>query len=77
MAESCLIGGLGGLLGILFALFFDGFAMSLMGLAFELQVRPASLGEGLALALAIGLVGGLLPARSAARLEIVEALRHA
>ena len=77
LAESCLIGALGGLLGILFALFFDGFAMSLMGLAFELQVRPSSLGEGLALALAIGLVGGLLPARSAARLEIVDALRHA
>ena len=77
LAESCLIGGLGGLLGILLALFFDGFAMSLMGLAFELRVRPASLGEGLVLALAIGLVGGLLPARSAARLEIVEALRHA
>lgn len=77
LVESCLIGGLGGLLGVLLALLFDGFAMSLMGLAFELQVRAASLGEGLALALGIGGVGGLLPARSAARLEIIEALRHA
>jgi len=77
LAESCLIGGLGGVLGVLLALLFDGFAMSLMGLAFELHVRPASLGEGLALAVGIGGVGGLLPARSAARLEIIEALRHA
>ena len=77
LVESCLIGAVGGVLGVLLALLFDGFALSLMGLAFELHVQPASLGEGLALALAIGAVGGLLPARAAARLEIIEALRHA
>ena len=48
-----------------------------MGLAFELDVTPAAVGRGLVLALAIGVLGALLPARAAARLEIVEALRRA
>ena len=55
---------------------FDGFAMNLVGFAFELDVQPATAARGAALAFAIGLIGGLLPARAASRLEIVEALRH-
>lgn len=76
LLESVLIGGLGGGVGVLLALAFDGVALNLLGLSFELDVRGATLLRGALLAVAIGLFGGLLPARAAARLEIVEALRH-
>lgn len=76
LVESALVGIAGGLLGAALAQAFDGFGMSLMGLAFELDVTPAGLGRGLVLALAIGVLGALPPARAAARLEIVEALRR-
>jgi putative ABC transport system permease protein len=76
LVESILIGVAGGVGGAALALLFDGFGLSLMGLAFELEVTPAALGRGLLLALAIGVLGALLPARAASRLEIVEALRR-
>ena len=76
LVESALIGAAGGALGAALALAFDGFAMNLMGLAFELDVTPAGLGRGLVLALAVGVLGALPPARAAARLEIVDALRR-
>lgn len=77
LLESLLIAGLGGLVGAALALLFDGFALNLLGLSFELEVQPQTLLRGGLLAAAIGLLGGFLPARSAARLEIVAALRHA
>jgi len=76
VVESSLVGALGGILGVGLALAFDGIPLSLVGLAFEIDVRPGSVLQGLCLAVAIGFLGGLLPARSATRLEIVEALRH-
>jgi ABC-type antimicrobial peptide transport system permease subunit len=75
--ESTVIGALGGVAGVGLAFAFDGFALSLMGLAFELEVRAESVAEGVGLAVLIGALGGLMPARAAARLEIVEALRQA
>lgn len=74
--ESVIVAAAGGALGGALALAFDGVGMSLLGLAFELDVRPLTLLYGLALAAAIGVLGAALPARAAARLEIVEALRH-
>ena len=41
----------------------------------QLRVGPSDLAAALALALVIGLVGGLAPARRAAQLRPVEALR--
>ncbi len=76
LLESLLIGTLGGALGVGLAIAFDGYALNLLGLSFELEVERASLTRGLALALAIGLVGGLAPALAAARLDIVQALRR-
>lgn len=74
--ESFIVGALGGLVGLSLALAFDGVGMNLLGLSFELDVRPDTMLRGSLLAGAIGLLGGLLPARAASRLEIVEALRH-
>ena len=76
LLESILLGVLGGAVGLGLAALFDGFAMNLVGFAFELDVQAATAMRGAALAFAIGLLGGLLPARAASRLEIVEALRH-
>jgi ABC-type antimicrobial peptide transport system permease subunit len=76
LVESALVGAAGGALGAALALAFDGFAMNLMGLAFELDVTPAGLGRGLLLALLVGVLGALPPARAASRLEIVDALRR-
>ena len=76
LVESVLVGVTGGMLGLALAMLFDGAALNLLGLSFELDVRRMTLVWGGLLALAIGLLGGLLPARTAARLEIVEALRH-
>jgi len=76
LLESALISLLGGALGVAGARVWDGLGVSLVGLAFELEIGGVSAARGLAMALAIGVIGGLLPARSAARLEIVAALRH-
>ncbi|HUQ50973.1 MAG TPA: ABC transporter permease [Gammaproteobacteria bacterium] len=44
-------------------------------LIFEMQVTPALLGLGIALAVGVGLIGGLFPAVRAARLPVATALR--
>ena len=77
LLESVLVGLLGGLLGGGLAMLFDGFALSLLSLSFELSVEPGSLIGGLTLAFAIGFLGGLLPALAALRLQIIDALRGA
>jgi len=81
LAESLTLAALGGLLGAgLGWLAFDGASMASVGatysqVAFRFAVTPQLLGAGLALALAIGFVGGLLPAIRAARQSIVVGLR--
>jgi putative ABC transport system permease protein len=74
--ESGMVALLGGALGVALAFACDGLALSLVSLSFELDVGAGHALQGLTMALAIGLVGGFLPARSASRLEIVAALRH-
>ena len=83
LAESLTLGAIGGVLGGLAAyLAFNGYQTSTMNfqtftqVAFAFRVTPELLGMGLAYALAMGLVGGLLPAIRAARLPIASALRE-
>ncbi len=76
LIESTLVGILGGALGIAASFAFDGYGMDLFELSFRLDVTRSAVAGGAALALASGILGGLLPARAAARLEIVDALRH-
>lgn len=83
LAESlalALAGGLAG--GALAYLAFDGFRAATLNwqsfsqVAFAFRVTPALVVQGLVLALAIGLVGGLFPALRAARLPVATALRE-
>ena len=83
MAESAVLALLGGVLGgVLSWVFFDGYRTSTMNfqsfsqVAFAFRVTPVLLGQGLACALVMGLLGGILPAIRAARLPIVNALRE-
>ena len=83
LAESLALGAIGGLLGGVAAYFaFNGFETSTMNfqtfsqVAFAFRVTPELLTMGLVYALAMGLIGGLLPALRAARLPISTALRE-
>jgi putative ABC transport system permease protein len=83
LAEAMLLSAVGGVIGgaIAWALF-DGFQTSTMNfqsfsqVSFGFAVTPWLLGEGLSLAVVLGLLGGVLPATRAARLPIVVALRE-
>ncbi len=81
LAEALLLALGGGMLGALLAwLFFNGNVVNTLGanftqVVFKLSVTPANVASGIVLALAIGIVGGLLPALRAARLPVAQALR--
>jgi putative ABC transport system permease protein len=83
LAESLALGALGGVIGgILAYLAFNGYQTSTINfqtfsqVAFAFKVTPELLVLGLGYALAMGLIGGLLPALRAARLPIPTALRE-
>jgi putative ABC transport system permease protein len=81
MAESLLLSVLGGAIGALLAYtLFNGYSVSTLGqgftqVAFNFAVTPALVWQGLFWALAIGFLGGLMPALRAARLPVTAALR--
>jgi putative ABC transport system permease protein len=83
MLETMTLALLGGLLGAVITwLVFNGYTVSTLGnnfsqVVFQFKVSPALLGNGLKWALGIGLVGGLLPALRAARMQVTDALRAA
>jgi len=79
LAEALLLALVGGLLGAAAVhLLLDGLSVSTSSkvtqLAFDLAVGPDAVLRGLAGALAIGFLGGLLPALRAARLPVAQAL---
>ncbi len=79
--ESLLLGLVGGCVGLFFASFLQLFTISTMNfqtfseLAFTFTLTFEIFYKGLAFSLIMGLVGGVLPAFRAARMNIVEALR--
>jgi putative ABC transport system permease protein len=83
LIESTLLALLGGLLGVLLALPIREFTTGTMTfstfseLAFRFAVTPGMLMAGLIFSAVMGLVGGFFPARKAAGMPIVEALRQA
>jgi putative ABC transport system permease protein len=79
--ESVLLSALGGVLGCLLVMPLDGVTTAIGGsnfsdLAFDFHVTPAIMLAGIAFAVALGSFGGLFPASSAARKEILTALRE-
>jgi putative ABC transport system permease protein len=79
--ESVLLAALGGLLGCLLVFPLNGVTTGIGSstfseLAFAFRVTPQIMLVGLAFATILGAVGGLFPARMAARKEILVALRE-
>jgi putative ABC transport system permease protein len=81
--ESVLLALLGGAMGCLLALPINGITTSTTNwssfseVAFAFRVTPAALTAGMIFAALMGLVGGLLPARRAARQPLAASLRAA
>jgi putative ABC transport system permease protein len=76
LCESILLSLPGGLLGCALGwALFNGLSASPFGFSFQLAVTPDLAMIGMAWALAMGLVGGLLPALRSARVPVTEALR--
>lgn len=81
LAESLILGLLGGLAGLVCASFMQLLTISTMNwqtfaeLAFGFSLTAGIAARSLGFALVMGLAGGLLPALRAARMELVEALR--
>jgi ABC-type lipoprotein release transport system permease subunit len=81
LVESALIAAIGGLLGCLIALPVNGFVASTTNwsnfstIAFNFRVTPGLLLAGLIFAVVMGVLGGFFPARRAAKLPVVQALR--
>ncbi|MBM3754720.1 MAG: ABC transporter permease [Acidobacteria bacterium] len=79
--ESVLLAALGGLIGIILVLPLNGVAtgigsnLTFAEIGFELRITPGIAAFGMGFALFMGAIGGLLPASSAARKEILTALR--
>ncbi len=82
LLESLVICLLGGAIGCLATLPFNGLSTGTANWAtfseitFSFRFGPQVLLQGMALALAMGLLGGLFPAVSAVRIAIVDALRQ-
>ena len=76
MAESLLLALIGGALGIGLAKAFTLAGDPTNGMLVSFYLPPSGMAAGAALALTVGLLAGLLPAVSAMRLQVVEALRR-
>jgi len=80
MAESLVLAAAGGVIGAAATfLIFDGASASTLGgnftqVVFDFKLSPALIAEGLAMALCVGLLGGIFPALRSARMPIVAGL---
>ncbi len=81
LCESLVVAAAGGTLGCLLALPMNGLATGTFNwstfaeVSFEFRVTGGLLARGMAFALVMGVLGGLLPARLAARQPVLDALR--
>ena len=83
LVESLLLAAVGGVIGLAAASAMQAVAVSTTNfqsfaeLAFRFVLTPRIVGQSLVFALAMGVVGGFIPAWRAARLQIVDCLRAA
>ncbi len=83
LLESIFLAVLGGALGVLLAYPMNGFStgtgqtQSFSEIAFSFRITPQIVAIGMAFAVVMGVIGGLLPALRGARLPITTALREA
>ncbi len=81
LIESAVISSVGGVVGCLIALPVNGIVTSTTNwasfseVAFSFRITPGLLLEGLMFAVVMGVLGGFFPARRAAKMPVVEALR--
>jgi ABC-type antimicrobial peptide transport system permease subunit len=82
LIEALLISLAGGILGCLLVLPLNNFQtgigsfVTFSEITFDFRVTPAAMGIGIAFAALMGMIGGLFPAASAARTQILTALRQ-
>ncbi len=82
LLEGLLLALAGGVLGVLASLAFNGVQMNMLPetfttVSYDLRVTPKVMFISLAVSLAIGLVGTIMPAWRAARMSVTSALRDA
>jgi ABC-type lipoprotein release transport system permease subunit len=83
LGEALLLGLVGGLVGLLAASFMQALSISTTNfqtfaeIAFSFTLTPGIVLASIAFSLAMGFIGGFLPATRAARMKIVDALRAA
>ena len=81
VAESAIIALIGGVLGCLMALPMNGIVTSTTNwasfseIAFSFRITPGLLLAGIVFAVIMGVIGGFFPARRAAKMAVVQAIR--
>jgi putative ABC transport system permease protein len=81
IVEAAIISAIGGVIGCLLALPVNGIVASTTNwasfseIAFSFRVTPGLLAAGFVFAVVMGVIGGFFPARRAARLPVIQALR--
>ncbi len=81
LLESVILGLLGGILGALLALPMNGISAATANfetfseVLFHFRITPGIIFRGLVFAIAVGILGGYLPARRAARIRLIEIIR--
>jgi ABC-type antimicrobial peptide transport system permease subunit len=81
LIESTILALFGGIVGCLMALPMHGIYTGTANISnfseilFHFRITPKILLQGLAFAMLVGLIGGGLPARRAAQIRLIEALR--
>ena len=83
VVESLLLSLLGGLFGVLLVIPLNGlksgignFGTTFSEIGFDFRITPFIVLVGIAFATIMGILGGLLPARTAAKQDILNALRE-
>lgn len=77
LLEAILIGAAGGIVGVAIGWLVNGARVNVMTASIQFTVTPSLAATGFLIAIAVGLLGGLPPAIRAARLRVVEAMKHA